>query len=168
MAAIAAEMGLTPLDACCELLVRQRGAITMIDFMASEDDIAAILHSDLSCLISDATYPTDGMPHPRVYGTFPRLIERFVREKGVLTLEQAVQKMTSAPAKALRLRGKGQIAPGMDADLCVFDPAEIHETCTYTEPRRTAEGMAYVLVNGKIALQDGKITAERAGRVIKR
>ena len=168
VAAIAAEMGLTPLDACCELLVRQRGAITMIDFMASEDDIAAILHSDLSCLISDATYPTDGMPHPRVYGTFPRLIERFVREKGVLTLEQAVQKMTAAPAKALRLRGKGQIAPGMDADLCVFDPAEIHETCTYTEPRRTAEGMAYVLVDGKIALQDGKITAERAGRVIKR
>ena len=168
LAEIADEMELPPLDACCELLIRERGQITMIDFMASENDITAILQSDLSCLISDSTYPTVGMPHPRVFGTFPRLIQHFVREKGVLTLEQAVQKMTDAPAKALRLRGKGRIAVGMDADICVFDPEAISETATYTDPQRLAEGMTYVFVGGKIALQDEKMTEERAGTVIRR
>ena len=168
LAEIAGEMCLSPLDACCELLVRERGQITMIDFMASEDDIIAILQSDLSCLISDSTYPAAGMPHPRVYGTFPRLIQRFVREKRALSLEQAVQKMTGAPAKALRLRGKGEIAVGMDADLCVFDPEAIYETATYSEPCRMAEGMSFVLVGGKVTLRDGKMTDARAGTVIRR
>lgn len=168
VAEIAGERQTDPLTACCDLLVQERGQITMIDFMASEEDITAILRSDLSNLISDATYPTTGMPHPRVYGTFPRLIERFVEEKHVLTLEQAVQKMTAAPAKALRLPGKGEIAVGMDADLCVFDPKKIHEVCTYTDPCQPAEGMTYVLVGGKIALCDGKPTGEKAGTVLKR
>ncbi len=165
---IGAKMQRSPLDACCDLLVRERGEITMIDFMASEDDISAILKSDLSCLISDSTYPTTGMPHPRVYGAFPRLVQRFVREKGVLTLEQAVHKMTAAPAEVLRLKNKGRIAVGMDADLCVFDPAAIRERATYTEPCRPAEGMSYVLVNGRIALRDGKMTDEKAGTIQKR
>ena len=168
LAEIAEQMHLPPLDACCELLVREQGEITMIDFMASEDDISAILKSDLSCLISDSTYPTDGMPHPRVYGTFPRLIQRFVQEKGVLTLEQAVHKMTAAPAEALRLKNKGHIAAGMDADLCVFDPAAIRERATYADPCRPAEGMSYVLVDGSIALCDGKVTGEKAGTILKR
>ena len=165
---ISAEMHLSPLEACCELLVREHGEITMIDFMASEDDVLTILQSDLSCLISDSIYPSVGMPHPRVCGAFPRLIRHFVEEKGVLSLEQAVHKMTAAPAKALRLRGKGRIAVGMDADLCVFSPEAIRETATYEDPRRLAQGMSYVLVGGKIALQDGKITSERAGNAIKR
>lgn len=113
----------SPLDACCDLLIREHCQVTMIDFMAAEDDIAAILRSPLSCLISDATYPTEGMPHPRVYGSCTRLLQHFVREQGVLTLEQGVHKLTQAPAQALRLAGKGVIAVGADADLCVFDPA---------------------------------------------
>ena len=168
LAEIAEEMGLPPLEACCDLLVQERGQITMIDFMASEDDITAILQSELSCLISDATYPTDGIPHPRVYGAFPRLIQRFVREKGALTLEQAVAKMTDAPAQALRLRGKGRIAPGMDADLCIFAPEQIRETGSYTDPCRLAEGLAYVLVAGEIALSGGKTTGTQAGTILKR
>ena len=165
---IAGEMGLSPLDACCELLVQEKGRITMIDTMASEADIAAILQSDLSCVISDSIYPTAGMLHPRVYGTFPRILAHFVREKKVLTLEQAVGKMTAVPAKVLRLKTKGRIAPGMDADLCVFDPAMIHETATYAEPCQLAKGMRYVLVNGKIALQNGTFVGEMAGKVVKR
>ena len=168
LAEIAEQMCLLPLDACCELLVREHGEITMIDFMASEEDITAVLQSDLSCLISDSTYPTAGMPHPRVYGTFPRLIQHFVREKGVLTLEQAVHKMTAAPAQALRIKSKGLIAVGADADICVFDPAAIRENATYAEPRRLAEGMSCVIVNGKLALRDGKITGEKAGTICKR
>jgi len=98
----------------------------MIDFMASEADIAAILRDPYSSLISDATYPTEGQPHPRVYGSCTRLLEHFVRETGTLTWEQAVHKLTGAPAAALRLRGKGLLAQGADADVCVFDPEKLH------------------------------------------
>ena len=140
----------------------------MIDFMASEEDIAAILQSELSNLISDATYPTEGMPHPRVYGTFPRLIQHFVMEKHILTPEQAVRKMTALPAKALRLRGKGTIAVDMDADLCVFDPAQLRENGDYQHPCRMASGLDAVLVAGEAAVIHDTYTGAQAGTVIRR
>ena len=164
-----AEMeGKTPLDACCDLLIREHCQVTMIDFMASEADIAEILRSPLSSLISDATYPTEGQPHPRVYGSCTRLLEHFVRETGVLTWEQAVHKLTGAPAAALRLKGKGVLAEGADADVCVFDPEKLHERGTYQQPRQTAEGMALVLVDGREAVRGGALTGVNAGRVIRR
>ena len=168
LAQIAALTGQDPLNCCCDLLVREDCQITMIDFMASEEDIAAILQSELSNLISDATYPTEGMPHPRVYGTFPRLIQHFVMEKHVLTPEQAVRKMTALPAKALRLRGKGIIAVDMDADLCVFDPAQLRENGDYQHPCRMASGLDAVLVAGEPAVIHDTYTGVRAGTVIRR
>ena len=148
--------------------MREDGQITMIDFMASEEDITAILQSDLSNLISDATYPTEGMPHPRVYGTFPRLIQHFVMKKHALTLEQAVRKMTALPARALRLRHKGVIAEGMDADLCVFDPAQLRENGDYRCPCRMASGLDAVLVAGQPAVIHDILTGAHAGTVIRR
>ena len=168
LAEIAAMTGQDPLTCCCDLLVREQGEITMIDFMASEEDITAILQSPLSHLISDATYPTEGMLHPRVYGTFPRLLQHFVREKGVLTWEQAIHKMTGRPAQRLRLAGKGVLAAGMDADLCVFDPEEFRETGTYQEPCRMAAGMDTVLAAGVPVLEQGVLTGARPGRIIRR
>lgn len=168
LAQIAALTGQDPLNCCCDLLVREDCQITMIDFMASEEDIAAILQSELSNLISDATYPTEGMPHPRVYGTFPRLIRHFVIEKHILTPEQAVRKMTALPAKALRLRGKGTIAVGMDADLCVFDPAQIQENGDYQHPCRMASGLDAVLVAGEAAVIHDTYTGAQVGTVIRR
>ena len=165
---IAALMGQDPLSCCCELLAREHGQITMIDFMASEEDICAILRSPLSCVISDATYPTEGMPHPRVYGTFPRLLQHFVREKGALTWEQAIHKMTGRPAQRLRRAGKGVLAAGMDADLCVFDPEALRETGTYQEPCRMAVGMDTVLAEGVPLLEQGVLTGARPGRIIRR
>ncbi len=156
----------TPLDACCDLLIREHCQVTMIDFMASEDDISAILRSPLSCLISDATYPTEGMPHPRVYGSCTRLLQHFVREKGVLTMEEGVHKLTQAPAQALHLTGKGVVAVGADADICVFDPAALRERGTYQAPCRTAQGMTAVLVAGKRAVADGAVTGVKAGRIV--
>ena len=158
----------SPLDACCDLLIREHCQVTMIDFMASEEDICAILRSELSCVISDATYPTEGMPHPRVYGSCTRLLQHFVREKGVLTTEAGIHKLTQAPAQALRLTGKGVIAAGMDADLCVFDPAALAEQGTYRDPCRCAQGMTAVLVGGKRAVTDGALTGVEAGRVIRK
>ena len=168
LAQIAALTGQDPLNCCCDLLVREDCQITMIDFMASEEDIAAILQSELSNLISDATYPTEGMPHPRVYGTFPRLIQHFVMEKHILTPEQAVRKMTALPAKALRLRSKGTIAVDMDADLCVFDPAQLRENGDYQHPCRMASGLDAVLVAGEAAVIHDTYTGAQAGTVIRR
>ena len=158
----------SPLDSCCDLLIREHCQVTMIDFMAAEEDIAAILRSPLSCLISDATYPTEGMPHPRVYGSCTRLLQHFVREKGVLSLEEGVRKLTLEPARALRLPGKGVIAEGADADLCVFDPAALSERGTYQQPCRTAEGMTAVFVGGQLAVENGRPTGVKNGRIIRR
>ena len=158
----------SPLDSCCDLLIREHCQVTMIDFMAAEEDIAAILRSPLSCLISDATYPTEGMPHPRVYGSCTRLLQYFVGEKGVLSLEEGIRKLTLEPARALRLPGKGVIAVGADADLCVFDPAALSERGTYQQPCRTAEGMTAVFVGGQLAVENGRPTGVKNGRIIRR
>ena len=165
---IAEEHRQSPLDACCDLLSSEHCGVTMIDFMACEEDIARILQSPLSSLISDATYPTEGKPHPRVYGSCTHLLTHFVQELGVLSLPEAVHKLTGAPAQALRLKGKGIIAPGMDADICIFDPAALKENATYTDPCRCSDGMDYVLVNGEIALEKNAVTGVHAGRAITR
>ena len=168
IAEIAALWGQNPLDCCCDLLVREHCEITMVDFMASEEDIVTILQSPLSNVISDSTYPTDGMLHPRVYGTFVHLLEHFVKERGVLTAEQAVHKMTQKPAQVLRLAGKGVLAPGMDADINVFALEKLHQPGTYENPCVLAQGMDYVLVDGAVAVEKGKYTGVKAGRILKR
>lgn len=168
IAEIAALWGQNPLDCCCDLLVREHCEITMVDFMASEEDIVTILQSPLSNVISDSTYPTDGMLHPRVYGTFVHLLEHFVKERGVLTAEQAVHKITQKPAQVLRLAGKGVLAPGMDADINVFALEKLHQPGTYENPCVLAQGMDYVLVDGAVAVEKGKYTGVKAGRILKR
>lgn len=165
---IAEMTGQSPLDACCELLIKERGRITMIDFMAAEEDICAILRSPLSNVISDSTYPTEGKPHPRVYGTFTRMIEHFVVDKHVLSLEEAVHKMTMAPAEVLGMANKGRLQVNCDADLCIFAPEDLHEMATYEDSTQMSRGMAYVLVGGRIALENGKPTGICAGEVVRR
>lgn len=163
---IAALMGQDPLSCCCELLAREHGQITMIDFMASEEDICAILRSPLSCVISDATYPTEGQLHPRVCGNVTHLLEHFVREKGVLSWEDAVHKLTLGPAEVLGIRGKGCLAAGYDADVCVFAPGALHARAAYTDPVQTSQGMTHVMVNGAFAIRNGQLTGEKCGKII--
>ena len=165
---IAALMGQDPLSSCCELLAREHGQITMIDFMASEEDICAILRSPLSCVISDATYPTEGQLHPRVCGNVTHLLEHFVREEKAISWEQAVHKLTGRPAQMLGLTGKGRLEAGCDADVCVFAPEALHERATYTEPQQTSQGMSLVLVAGEAALENGKPTGICAGQAVRR
>ena len=168
VAEVAALRGQEPEDCVFDLLADERCTITMIDFIASEEDIGAILRSDRVNIISDSTYPTEGVPHPRLYGTFARILEKYVRQDGVLTLPEAVHRMTDAPAQSLRIAGKGRIAVGYDADLLVFDPAAVHEAGTYADPARFAQGMRDVFVGGRPAILGGTRTDAASGVVLRR
>jgi N-acyl-D-aspartate/D-glutamate deacylase len=105
--------------------------------------------------------------HPRAFGAFPRILAKYVREDGIISLEMAVRKMTSLPANRLQLYDRGRIAPGMAADLVVFDPAKVQDNATFQKPMEYATGMNYVIVNGKIAVEDERGSMERSGRILR-
>lgn len=148
VAEIAARTGKDPFDALFDLLAAEDCAPAMIDSIVCEEDLEEILRAPFSGAASDATYPAAGLPHPRVYGAFVRLLETYVREKKLLSLEAAVHKVTLQPAERLRLRKKGRIAVGMDADLCLFDLRNVHEAGTFADPAQLARGMDAVFVGG--------------------
>lgn len=166
LADIAAQAGRDPYDVLFDLLAREHCAASMIDRITDQEDIDDILRAPFSSVISDATYPVGGLLHPRVYGTFPRVLESYVRERGVLTLPEAVHKMTRLPADRLGLVKKGRIQPGADADLCLFDPAAIRERGTWQNPAQAAAGMDYVFVSGVPAMAKGKYTGKGCGNVL--
>lgn len=114
------------------------------------------------------TQPGDGHPHPRWYGTFPRVLGRYVRERGVLTLEEAVRKMTSLPAARLGLEDRGRIAEGLVADIVVFDPDRVVDRSTFQAPHQYPDGIEWVLVNGVVTVERGEYKDVRAGRVLRR
>ncbi len=148
-----------------DLLADNDCEVTMIDFITSEADIGLILKSPYAYAISDATFPTGGKLHPRVYGAFSQVIETYVNKRHDLTLPEAVNRMTRRPADRYRLKGKGRMEIGADADILVFDPTRVRVKATYDQPARPSEGMDYVLVNGRIALKEGRLTGENAGKV---
>ena len=164
----AALRGQDEVDFTLDLLRSEHCTVTMIDFINCEEDIQAILRSDAVSVISDATYPSTGSPHPRLYGNFVRVIDRYVNQLGVLSLPQAVHKMTLAPADALGLGRKGRIEAGADADLLIFDETKLREVGTYVDPARFAEGMDTVLVAGVPVLEHGALTGARPGRAVTR
>ena len=151
-----------------DLLQAAHCDVTMIDFIADEADICEILRDAHSCVISDSTYPTTGLLHPRVYGTYTTLLEHFVREKKALTLESAVHKCTGRAAKVMGLRGKGVLAAGMDADLNIFCLDEIHTNAAYQDPAQFSSGMDTVFVGGRPAIWHGAFTDAMTGKTIKR
>ena len=164
----AALRGLDEVDFTLDLLRSEHCAVTMIDFITCEEDVQAILRSEAVSVISDATYPSTGSPHPRLYGNFVRVIERYVNQLHVLSLPGAVHKMTQSPADALGLKKKGRITLGADADLLIFDPAALHEPGTYADPAKFAEGMDTVVIGGEIVLHNGCLTGKRPGTVVMR
>lgn len=160
--------GMDPFECCYDMLASENCAITMIDFITCEKDIASILRKPYANVISDSTYPTKGQPHPRLYGTFARVLEKYVREEKVLSLEEAVARMTRIPADVLRLEHKGRLEVGADADINVFDLAQIHEQATYADPKQCSFGMDTVFVSGIKAVSGGKLTGQRNGTVLRR
>ena len=168
IAAIAQQQGKDPFTALFDLLQAAHCDVTMIDFIAAEDDICDILRDAHSCVISDSTYPTTGMLHPRVYGTYTTLLEHFVREKQALSIESAVHKCTGRAAKIMGLKTKGILAPGMDADLNIFDLSAVHTCATYSDPAQFSAGMDTVFVAGRPAILNGAFTGSMAGTVLTR
>jgi dihydroorotase/N-acyl-D-amino-acid deacylase len=171
LARIADERGLTP-DAghAAEVAIeiQRKGGCSAIYHAINEEDLERIMRYRFTMVASDGGIPRfgDGVPHPRNYGTFARVLARYVREKKSLTLEDAVRKMSSLPAARLGLTDRGLLRPGMKADVAVFDLAAVADKATFTEPHQYAEGFRHVVVNGKAALLDGKMTGERAGVVL--
>jgi N-acyl-D-aspartate/D-glutamate deacylase len=157
----AAARGADPYDAAVGLLQRSRGAVGMVGFAMSEPNLERILAHPRGMPASDGgavavTGPARrGHPHPRSLGTFPRVLGRYVRERRVLTLEQAVHRMTRRPAARAGLADRGRLAPGAAGDLVVFDPATVDDRATYAAPYRYPTGIAAVVVNGTVALHDG-------------
>ncbi len=161
-------------DQAADLVIEivQKGGCSAVYHAISEDDLVRIMKHPATMIASDAApgVPTFGkdVPHPRAYGTFARVLGLYVREKKVLSLEEAVRKMSAFPAQRMGLSDRGLVRPGLKADLAVFDPATVIDTATFEKPHQYAEGMVAVLVNGQLALDRGSITGSRAGRALTR
>ena len=162
---LAREQGVSPLEVAIRLLVEEEMNVSMILFHQSEDVIRLMMRHPRGGFGTDGLL--GGNPHPRLYGTFPRVLGRYVREEKVLTLEDAVRKSTSLAAERLRLKDRGLIVPGMAADLVVFDPNAIVDTATFENPRQYPLGINWVLVNGTVVVREGVHTGARPGRSLK-
>jgi N-acyl-D-amino-acid deacylase len=138
-----------------DLLLEQDGKVSIVFFHMADADVEQVLTWDKSLIASDSLHDQAQMPHPRLYGTFPRILAKYVRAEQLLTLEEAVRKMTLFPAQRFKLTGRGLLAPGYAADIVVFDPATISERASYNEPKRFPEGISHVLVNGRLVIESG-------------
>jgi dihydroorotase/N-acyl-D-amino-acid deacylase len=160
-------------DQAADLVVEivQKGGCSAIYHAISEDDLVRILRHPATMIASDASpgVPIFGrdVPHPRAYGTFARVLGLYVREKHVLTLEDAVRKMSSFPAQRMGLPDRGVLRPGMKADVAIFNPATIIDKATFEKPHQYAEGVSAVIVNGQLTLNEGRMTGTRAGQALR-
>jgi N-acyl-D-amino-acid deacylase len=164
---IARERGQDPLDTAIDLLVD--GGAGIVSFNMNEEDVERIMRQPWTMTSSDGGIPEFGVgnPHPRSYGAYPRKIRRYVLERGVITLEHMVHASSGLTASVLGPPDRGFLRPGAHADVLVFDPARVRDTATFADPHAYAEGMDVVLVNGRPAILDGELLAERHGRILR-
>src|SRR5215475_11686759 len=175
VAALARARGCGPIDQICDHLIADDGATRVLIGSISEDDVRTIVRSPTALVGSDgncvATYGTvsQGMPHPRFYGTFPRIIGRYVHDEGLIPLEQAIYKMTGGSAKALKLRDRGLLKKGYRADITIFDPDGFRDEATYASPHRYPSGArTTVIVNGTLVIENAAHTGATPGIVMRR
>lgn len=168
LAAVAAERGLEPVDLALRLV--EAGGAGIVSFNMSDADVEHLMRQSWMMTSSDGDLvPMDrGVPHPRIYGAFPRKIRVYVVEKGIIDLANAVRSMTTLPATVFRVSDRGALQVGMAADIVVFDVGRVADHATYADPHRLSEGMVYVVVNGQVTVDDTKMTGVRAGQVLRR
>jgi len=165
--------GKDPLDVMVDVVVADRANTGKITFSMSEDDVRTALRHPLVSLGTDSgARATDGIyaqekSHPRAWGSAARILGRYVREERLLSLEEAVRKMTSLPTSRMGIPDRGILRPGMMADLVAFDPATVRDRSTFADPFHYSEGIPYVAVNGRLVVDGGRITGERPGRVLR-
>jgi N-acyl-D-aspartate/D-glutamate deacylase len=157
-----------PVDAALALIAR--GSAGVVSFNMDSADIRTLMRQPWTMTASDGDLVPmgRGVPHPRAYGTFPRKLRKYALDEGAVDLAAAVRSMTSLPALVYGVRDRGTLRAGTLADLVVFDAARLRDRATYTRPHQLAEGMVYVLVNGALAIDEGRVTAARGGRVLSR
>ncbi|MGM0494792.1 MAG: amidohydrolase family protein, partial [Armatimonadota bacterium] len=170
---VAAERGEDPVDAYLNLLIEEDCHVSAVFFSMSEEDMREGLVHRLGAVATDglAFAPSGpahlGNPHPRSYGTFPRLFGHYVREEGLMALEEAVRKCTSWPAERMGLTDRGRIARGQRADLVIFDQRRIIDTATWEQPHQFPRGIEFVFVGGHIAVEQGRQNTERFGAALR-
>jgi len=170
---IAAEQKKDPLDTLFDFILADHGQTGAIYFMMSEDDMRLAMQSPFVSFCTDSgSRATDGplagsKSHPRGWGSYPRILGRYVRDEKLLSLESAIHKMTGAPAARVGLRDRGLLKEGMFADITIFDPAKVIDKATFESPNQYPVGIEYVLVNGKISVDKGQRTSVLGGRVLR-
>ncbi|MEU7003777.1 amidohydrolase family protein [Nonomuraea sp. NPDC046570] len=160
-----AELGGDPLDTVADLLIAERGQVTIISHSMREDDVVRVLGSEFSMIGSDGV-PKPGHPHPRLAGTFPRVLGRYAREQGLFPLEKAVHKMTGMAAERFGLTGRGVVRDGAHADLVVLNPVTVADGATYAEPLLPPVGLHAVIAAGQVVARDGVLTGALPGRIV--
>jgi dihydroorotase/N-acyl-D-amino-acid deacylase len=170
---IAKLWGKDPMDALFDLLIEDNAFTEVAVFGMSEPDVALALRQPWVSVDNDSSGTSpDGIlgqehPHPRAYGTFPRILRKYVREEKKLTLEEAIRKFSALPAQRMRLTDRGVLKAGMWADVVIFDPATVRDMATFENPNQLSQGMQYVLVNGVPVIAEGKMTGALPGKVVR-
>ncbi len=170
---IAKTLNKDPMDALFDLLIEDKAFTECAVFGMSEPDVALALQQPWVSVDNDSSGTSpEGIlgeehPHPRAYGTFPRILRKYVREEKKLTLEEAIRKFSALPAQRMRLTDRGVLKQGMWADVVVFDPKTVRDVATYDDPNRLSQGMEYVLVNGVPVIEEGKMTGALPGKVLR-
>jgi N-acyl-D-amino-acid deacylase len=173
LGSLAEARGVEPCPLLLQLIRADHGRSGMVGFGMSEENTAAFLAHPLGMVCSDGSaLATDGplssgTPHPRSFGSFPRVLGHYSRDEHLMPLETAIHKMTAMPARRLRLVDRGVVAPGAFADLVAFDPATVSDRATFANPHRYPVGIAHVIVNGEIVLHHGELTGRLPGRVLR-
>ncbi len=170
---IGTAMGKDPRDALMDLVIADRGETACIISIMSEDDVRTALKHPLVSIDTDSGAKAEDGPlsesrsHPRAWGTFARILGKYVREEKLLSLEEAIRKMTSRSAARVGLQDRGLLRVGMAADVTVFDPLTIRDVSTFEDPNHYSTGVRFVFVNGRAVVFDGRITDERSGKPLR-
>ena len=168
IAALAAAWDASPIDAARRVLDAEGMGATVVMHVMCEDDVRTVLRHPTTMIGSDGLPTLQGKPHPRLYGTFARVLGNYARDEGVLSLAEAVHRMTGFPARKFGLANRGEVRTGAFADLVVFDPARIADIATYENPQQPPAGIPHVFVNGRHVVRDGVHTRARPGRTLRR